>query len=170
MFGLNTQSKSVAVLFIRGGIWVSSAYWITFAIHASADPIIARYRAAACIPFSSQVARPHSREWNTTLTLRDGSQVTISGAQMPGGRIDWFYSATGQRFVAADAGDYVYPGDVRIDARNDLLYVKAAGLAGGIWERTFLFEYDLRQHLLVTRRRIKGGELPEACPDLGHHP
>jgi len=158
-----------AVWLFRAGIWLFNCCLATVALHASVDPLVAKYRTATCIPFSSQAARPHSREWRTTLSLRDGSQVTISGAQMPGGRIDVFYPATGGKFVAADAGDYVYPSDVRIDAQNDLLYVKADGLAGGIWERTFLFEYDLRQHRLVTRRRVKDGKLPEVCPEVGQH-
>jgi hypothetical protein len=100
------------------------------------------------------------------LSLRDGSQVIVSGLRLPGGWIEVSYPATGQKFVAAKVGDYVYPSDVRIDAQNDLLYVKATGLVGGISQRTYLFEYDLRQHRLLTRRRVKGA-LPEECPDPG---
>jgi hypothetical protein len=79
-----------------------------------------------------------------------------------------FYPATGQTFVAANAGDYVYPSDVRMNTQNDLLYIMARGLAGGIWQRTYLFEYDLGQHGLLTRRRVKDSALPDACPDPGH--
>ncbi len=43
------------------------------------------------------------------------------------------HPAMNRVFVAADAGDYIYPSDVRLDAPNYLLYVsKARGLAGGI--------------------------------------
>jgi hypothetical protein len=108
------------------------------------------------------------REWKATLSMRDGSQVIVAGAQVPGGIVGLFYPATGRKFVAANAGDYVYPSDVRVNAQNDFLYVKASGLAGGIWQRTYLFEYDLRQHRLLTRRRVKDSALPDACPDPGH--
>ena len=156
------------VVFLRAGIWVSLAYWATLALQASDDPIVARYQAAICIPFAShRVVKPRTREWNTTLSLRDGSQVLVSGLQLPGGWIEVSYPATGQKFVAAKAGDYVHPTDVRINPQNDILYVKATGLVGGIWQRTYLFAYDLRKHRLLTRRRVKDSALPEACPDPG---
>jgi hypothetical protein len=104
------------------------------------------------------------------LSLPDGLQITISGAQMPGGRIEVFYLATGQRFVAADAGDYIYPRDVRIDAQNNLLYVRADGLAGGIRKRTILFAYSLRQHRLDKRCRVKDTELLAPCSDQHDDP
>jgi hypothetical protein len=156
------------VVFPKAAIWVSIACWATFSLKASDDPIIAKYRAAVCVPFSSHpVVQPHTREWRATLSMRDGSQVIVAGAQVPGGIVGLFYPATGQKFVAANAGDYVYPSDVRVNAQNDLLYVKATGLAGGIWQRTYLFEYDLRQQRLLTRRRVKDDALPEECPDPG---
>src|ERR1039458_1385734 len=98
----------------------------------SEAPIIDQYKAAACIPFSPnpKVSPPHTREWETPLTLSDGLKVTVSGAQIPGGRIHVRYLTTGRESVAADAGDYVYPSDVRLNAQVDLLYVKASGLAG----------------------------------------
>jgi hypothetical protein len=62
----------------------------------SSAPIITRYEAAACIPFSANPkVSPHSREWDNVLTLRDGTKVIVRGAQMPGGRITVSYSATG---------------------------------------------------------------------------
>jgi hypothetical protein len=164
MFGPERLRTKLILLSRRVGATALLICWVVRPMCASADPLVARYRAATCLPFVNQAAPPHSRVWETTVPLRDGSQVAIKGAQMPGGRIVVLYSVTGHQFVAADAGDYVYPSDVRFDARNDLLYVKAAGLAGGIWERTVLFEYDLRQHRLVTRRRVNGRDLPGACP------
>ena len=82
------------------------------------------------MPRSSNPADPQTRNWNATLSLRDGSEVMVSGAcSLPGRIVVVFYPSTGQRFVAADAGDYVCPCDVRFDSRNDVLYVKAAGWA-----------------------------------------
>jgi hypothetical protein len=71
---------------------------------------------------------------------------------------------SGARFIAANAGDYVYPYDVRVDKQNDRLYVIASGLAGGIWQRTVLFQYDLRMHRQTARRGVRDKDLPKACP------
>jgi hypothetical protein len=92
----------------------------------------------------------------------------VSGAQVPGGRINVRYLTTGRESVAANAGDYVYPSDVRLNAQNDLLYVKASGLAGGLRQETWLFEYDLRGQRLVERRQVVNDTLPAECPELSH--
>lgn len=78
------------------------------------------------------------------------------------------YVATAREVEAANAGDYVYPSDVRLDARNDVLYVKAAGLAAGIWSETWLFEYDLRAQRQLARRRVVNDVLPPECPEHGN--
>ncbi len=145
---------------------------VLFCTHAchrpiSRDPIIDKYRAAACIPVSANVktAGPHTREWDTALTLKDGSKVVVQGAQRPGGRITVRYLATDRESEAANAGDYVYPSDVRLDAQHDLLYVKASGLAAGIWSETWLFEYDLRAQRQLARRLVANDVLPPECPE-----
>ena len=133
----------------------------------SHDAIIDHYTGAECIPFSaSPGVSPHTREWDTELTLSDGLKVRVRGAQMPGGRINVRYLTTGRELGAANAGDYVYPSDVRLNAQDGLLYVKASGLAGGIWHETWLFEYDLRRQRLVTRRQVMNDALPAECPEL----
>jgi hypothetical protein len=88
------------------------------------------------------------------------------GSQIPGGKISVRYVAAGRESVAANAGDYVYPSDVRANAQDDLLYVKASGLAGGIWHETWLFEFDLHGKKLVQRRKVVDDALPAECPEL----
>src|SRR5471032_340231 len=100
-----------------------AAITFTAACHnaVSNGPIIEHYRAATCIPVSTMAGpNPRSRERDTVLTLSDGSQVRVQGAQMPGGRITVGYLGFGRELVAANAGDYVYPRDVRLDSRSDL--------------------------------------------------
>ena len=125
----------------------------------SHGPIIDAYKAAACIPFSAnrKVQGPHTREWETALTLSDGSKVMVAGAQIPGGRITVRNLTTGREAEAANAGDYVYPSDVRFRAQTNFLFVKASGLAAGIAHETWLFEYDLLGQQLVERRRVEPG-------------
>jgi hypothetical protein len=149
----------------RNILYVAAACCMT-ACASSHAPIISRYSSAACIPFSVRPQiTPRTREWDTTLSLHDGSKVIVRGAQVVGGKIIVSYPATGQTVVAADAGDYVYPSDVRIDAQNDILYIKVYGLAGGMFEQTWLFEYDLHGHQIMERHKIKNGILPAECPE-----
>jgi hypothetical protein len=89
----------------------------------------------------------------------------VVGYQMPGGRITARYVTTGRELEAANAGDYVYPSDVRFNAQTNLLFVKASGLAGGITNETWLFEYDLRRQRLIERRRVADSGLPTECPE-----
>ena len=118
----------------------------------------------ACIPFSAnRKASPRTREWETARTLSDGLKITVSGAQAPGGRISVRYLTTGHESVAANAGDYVYPADVRLNAQDDLLYVKASGLSGGTRQETWLFKYDLRGQRLVELRQVVNDALPAEC-------
>ncbi len=108
---------------------------------------------------------PHTREWNALVFLHDGLPVSISGAQVPGGRIAVSYPGSNREFLAADPGDYIYPSDVRLDAPKEALYVKAHGAAGGISEQTWLFAYDLRARRIVERVQVRNDVLPMECQE-----
>jgi hypothetical protein len=69
----------------------------------------------------------------------------------------------GRVYTAARPGDYIYPKDVRFDAREELLYVKADGLAGGMYRETLLFEYDLRSQRLLAHGRVDNNILPRSA-------
>jgi len=134
----------------------------------SHGPIIDNYKAAACIPVSAnrKVQGPHTREWETPVTLSDGSKVMVIGHQMPGGRITAHYVTTGRELEAANAGDYVYPRDVHFSGQTNFLFVKASGLAGGMIHETWLFEYDLLGKRLIEHRRVADSALPTECPEF----
>lgn len=136
------------------------------AARSSTESLLAKYKGATCLPLmvNSGISPPDTRAWNATVTTKNGSEVTVNAATMPGGIVTVTYLASGQRFIAANAGDYVYPYDIRIDNQNDRLYVVASGLAGGIWSRTVLFEYDLQEHRETARRGVRDKDLPKACP------
>lgn len=173
MVGFETSSARVTIPRIQSVVCVTlvcSAVACSLVIPpTSSARIITKYAAAACIPFSANPkVSPHTREWDSVLTLGDGTEVIVKGAQIPGGRITVSYPATNQDIVAADPGDYVYPSDVRLDPRNDLLYVKAYGLAGGLSEQTWLFEYDFRRQRIMERRQVRNGILPIECPEPSH--
>ena len=79
------------------------------------------------------------------------------------GRIDVRYAVDGQLQTAAKPGDYIYPSDVRLNATLGRLYVKASGLAAGIWHATWLYEYDLQKRKQLQKRRVDPSVLPPEC-------
>jgi hypothetical protein len=52
---------------------------------------------------------------------------------------------------------------VRLNDRHDRLYVKARGAAAGIWEETWLYEYDLMKREQVRKDRVHPDALPPEC-------
>jgi hypothetical protein len=97
------------------------------------------------------------------MTTAAGTAFNVRGAQMVGGRIVVRYQPSGPEVVAADAGDYVYPSDVRINEAKTILVVEASGLAAGIWHETWLYEYDLEAHRELSKTLVDPSVLPEAC-------
>ena len=127
----------------------------------STASLIAKYKGAVCLP-----SAPRGRDlyWDTTVLLRDGSNATVRGTGFTGGDVVVSYPATGQQYIAAKPYDYVYPLELRVDTQNDILYVVANGLAGGIREQTWFFVFDLRERRQIERRRIHYKDLPAKCP------
>jgi len=111
------------------------------------------------------ISSPPTRSWDYTLKTHDRAMVHISGTQMPGGRINAEYVPERKAVVAANAGDYIYPADVRFDPTNDRLYIKAEGQPAAFGgPQTWLFEYDLKQRRQTQRARIDPSVLPPECP------
>ena len=123
-------------------------------------PLIDRYIQAECVPLKAQPGRA----WDHTLTLDDAMQVHIAGAQVPGGRIAVRFQPEGLETVAANAGDYIYPSDVRFESAANRLYVRADGRPAAFGgPQTWLFEYDLRRRQRTGRVRVALGTLPQVC-------
>lgn len=81
----------------------------------------------------------------------------------PSGEVALRFSAS-DRQVIADVGDYIYPTDVRFDARSELLYVRANGeRAAGVRQETWLVEYDVNERKETTRVRVDSAALPPEC-------
>jgi hypothetical protein len=81
---------------------------------------------------------------------------------MVGGTIQIRYGPEAD-LVAVSPGDDIYPTDVRTDSARTHLYVKAQGLAGGISEQTWLYDYDLQQRRQVARLLVDPRGLPPEC-------
>jgi hypothetical protein len=128
--------------------------------------LIAEYSRAVCIPvrFGPGISPP-TRAWDYVLKTAGGIEVQISGAEMPGGRISVKYASDGRTEVAADAGDYIYPADVRFDPAANNLYIKASGVPAAFGRpQTWLFEYDVNHRRQSERVRVDPSVLPEECP------
>jgi len=137
----------------------------------SNSPIIGKYIAAECIPFSVHpIVYPHTREWDYTMVLSNGVNTRIQGAQSVGGRITVSYGPQREFVVAANPGDYIYPSDVRMNRRDEILYVKAQGPAGGLAVETWLFEYNLKTRTILGRVQITNNILPEECLENSGRP
>jgi hypothetical protein len=126
------------------------------------------YRAADCVPVMSALnVQPPARAWNYTLKSRTGLDIHVSGVQTVGGRIVLKYLADGTQSVAADAGDYIYPSDVRVDHAQEKLYIKAAGTPAAFGgPQTWLFQYDLRQRHETARAEVDPWVLPSECSSM----
>jgi len=128
-------------------------------------PLVTGYENAQCIPvhFVRGITLP-TRSWDDSLTISSGQVVHVSGAQMPGGRIDIRYQSDEAEVVAADAGDYIYPADVRVDRAKDRLFVKASGITAAFGApQTWLFEFDLIHRKQISRAKINPAVLPHEC-------
>jgi hypothetical protein len=126
-----------------------------------AGAIIDRYHGADCLNPGPQQS---GRAWATQLRIREGEEVHVSGRQVPGGRIDVRFEPDGHQEVAADAGDYIYPSDVRFQRIGNRLYIRAEGrpaVFGG--QQTWLFEYDLERRRRTGRVRVVEGVLSQVC-------
>jgi hypothetical protein len=129
------------------------------------NAVIAEYSRASCIALSDQpkIVHPPTREWDTTLRLKNGMHVVVTGFDAVGGVVTLRDVASGKSWTAINPGDYVYPSDIRIDSQRDYLYVRASGLAGGIDQETWLFEYDLDKQRLLRKERVDEKSLPPIC-------
>lgn len=127
--------------------------------------VITRYGHAEYIPveFGPGITPP-TRSWDYTMTTSKGLTVNVSGAAMPGGRIDVRYVSDGADIVAANAGDYIYPADVRLDGASDTLLMKASGVTAALDQpQTWLFEYDLNHRRQIAGFQVDPSVLPPEC-------
>ncbi len=126
--------------------------------------IITAYQEATCIPLRQEDMGTPTRRWDHVFSIQDGEKVRISGAQVPGGSIEVHYQSDGREVVAADAGDYIYPADVRLDLAHDALFVKAEGVPVFGKAQTWLFQFDLKKQIQITRALVDRLVLPAECP------
>ena len=129
--------------------------------------IITGYREAACIPVNRNQGGTPTRTWDDVIATRGGAKVQISGARLPGGRIQLNYLADEIEIVAADAGDYVYPADVRLNQADDELFVKASGVTVFGDAQTWLFQFDLNKRIQSARVLVDPAVLPSECEAKG---
>jgi hypothetical protein len=129
-------------------------------------PIIDDYKVAQCIPVHHGLGPADAdRTWNDSLATPSGGLVQVTGAQLPGGRINVRYLSDGADVVAAEAGDYIYSADVRFDQGSVRLFIKAYGVPAAFGgPEAWLFEFDLPSRKQIGRARVDPAVLPNECP------
>jgi hypothetical protein len=127
--------------------------------------LIDEYSRAECIPVKVAAGiSPPTRGWDYTLKTRAGVSIRVFGADVVGGAIEVEYLADGKKAVAANAGDYIYPADVRFERTNDRLYIKASGRPAAFGgPQTWLFEYDLVSRHQTAHAKVDPTVLPQEC-------
>ena len=156
---MKTNALVVACVLVTVGVLIGCSRMVR------SGPIISSYENAECIPveFGPRITPP-TRAWDYQLVTPSGMTVHITGAQMPGGRIDLTYQSDGTEVVAANAGDYIYPADVRLDRQNERLFVKASGVPAAFGgPQTWLFDFDLTHRQQMGRVRVDPTVLPGEC-------
>lgn len=128
-------------------------------------PIVIGYKNAVCIPVHiGPGIKPPTRAWDFTITTSKGLTVRIQGATMPGGQVTIKYLPEEVEIVAANAGDYIYPTDVRLNSGSDVLFIKASGITAAFSQpQTWLFAYDLNSRKQIMRERVDPSVLPAEC-------
>jgi len=126
--------------------------------------IIDQYRSAECVtPGIAEGVLPATRGWDVSLEMADKLTVRIKAGEHVGGNVVVRHLPDGQYLIIVPPQDYIYPNDVRVDRGRDMLYVKASGLAAGIWSETWLYEYDIRQRKVLSRVLVDPAVLPPEC-------
>jgi hypothetical protein len=54
-----------------------------------------------------------------------------------------------------------------VDNENDILYVAASGLLGGLRQQTWLFVFDLHERKPIARLKVRYKDVSAACPVSG---
>ena len=84
--------------------------------------------------------------------------------QAPGGKVIVVYAPSLTQVVAADAGDYILPTDIRWDDSEGRLFIKLDGApAVGGPRETWLFVYDVAERKERARVLVDPAVLPADC-------
>ena len=157
-----TAAPSIALLAVAALVFCYQGCGRTIRSGALID----EYSRAECVPVRVAAGvSPPSRGWDYTLKTRAGIPIRVFGADIVGGEVEVEYLPDGKKAVAANAGDYIYPADVRFERTNDRLYIKASGQPASFGgPQTWLFEYDLVNRRQTARAKVDPTVLPQECP------
>jgi hypothetical protein len=108
--------------------------------------------------------------WNHAVPVGPGLSVTLTARCCIGGRFEALYSDEAEPRTVGRPGDYVYPLELRVDPRRMRAFGRASGLAGGIFQKTVIFEYDLQQRRAVSEIEVDPVLLPAPPEPAGSKP
>lgn len=108
--------------------------------------------------------------WSQAVQVRPGLSVTLMARCCIGGRFEALYSDETAPREVGRPGDYVYPMDLRVDLNQMRAYGMASGLAGGIFQTTVIYEYDLVQRRAISKIEVDPRLLPAPAIPTGPKP
>jgi hypothetical protein len=134
-------------------------------------PVVKSYLVATVVtPTWNPNISPSEPMWDLTLEPGNGQTVTVTAACCIGGRFLAKYGDETQPRIVGQPGDYVYPTELRVNRETRRVYGMARGLAGGIWHKTVIFEFDLVRRQQIGRVEVDDKILPPAVQPEGPKP
>jgi hypothetical protein len=134
-------------------------------------PVVKSYLAAEVLtPTWSHSIRPSEPAWSHILDVGSGVTATVTAACCVGGRFRAQYSDEKEPRIIGIPGDYLYPRELRLDRIALRVYGMASGLAGGIYLKTVIFEFDLARRKAVAEVDVDLKILPAVREPEGPKP
>jgi hypothetical protein len=141
------------------------------AITDPSHPVVRAYLAAEVVaPTWNSNIHPSEPGWSTTLDIPSGVTVTLTARCCVGGRFRAKYSDELESRNVGNPGDYVYPLEMRMDRKTLHAFGMASGLAGGVSEKTVIFQYDLTRRQAIGQVEVSRKILPEPRKPDGPRP
>jgi len=110
----------------------------------------AQYRASTLAGYEQAAV---INDWTLTLEI-DGATANLTAVSGPHGNATLQYSDESDARTVYQYADYLYVSEIR-HGSNSVLYVKASGIAMGIWPETVIIPFDLKNRNRLDPVRIK---------------
>ena len=134
-------------------------------------PAVKNYVEAEIVPPNWNPCINESKPmWSHAVQVRPGLSVTLMAKCCIRGRFEALYSDETAPREVGHPGDYVYPRELRVDPRSMRAFAMASGLAGGIFQKTVIFEYDLVKRRAVSEIEVDPRLLPAPLAPSGPKP
>ena len=102
----------------------------------------------------SSTGPAHSPAWDQSVILSNGGSARILAHGGMGGAVEVLYGPS-ERYVIYRYVDYIYPSELKLSPDRRFLFATVSGLAGGIFERHYTYEFDLLTRTTISVHRLR---------------